>query len=111
MLKYVRQIKSEIYIDFFLVSGHYLFIGMWYIMSNYRGKLPKFVDFDVACVMVLEDHYSQILPITAQEGKIQTEDQFCDPHYYAIYDLSKKENSMSTQLSKLTTFANFECNR
>ena len=83
-------------------------------MPNYIGKLPKFGDFDVACVMVLEDLYSHIMPITAQKGKNQfgvTEDHFCDPRYHAMYDLSKRGNSMSTQMSKLTTFANLKCNR
>lgn len=42
---------------------------MWYILPNYKGKLPKIGDFNVACVMVLEDLYSHIILITAKEGK------------------------------------------
>ncbi len=48
-------------------------------MPNFREKLKKFGDFYVARVMVLEDLYSHIVPITAKEGKIQcgvTEDHF-----------------------------------
>ncbi len=87
---------------------------MWYILPNYKGKHPKIGDFNVACVMVFEDLYSHIILITAKEGKIQsrlTENHFCDSRYHALYDISKKGNSILTQLSKLTTFANFECNR
>ena len=84
------------------------------IMPNYTGKLPKFVVFDVAHVMFLEYQYSHIVPIIAKEGKIQfgvTEDQFCDPQYHPIYDLSKRGTSILSQLSKLMSFANFKSNR
>ena len=74
-------------------------------------KLPKYGDFEVARVMVLEDLYSHIVPITAKEGKIKyglAEDLFCDTRRQIMYDLSKRETSMLTQLSKLTNFSNFE---
>ena len=61
--------------------------------------------------MVLEDQYFLIVSITAKEGQNQfrvTEDQFHDPQYHALYDPSKRGNSMLTQLSKLTTFVSFE---
>ncbi len=64
------------------MSGPCLFIGMWYIRPNNSGKLPKFGDFEVAGVLVLEDLYSHSVPITAKEGKIKfgvTEDHFSNP--------------------------------
>ena len=63
-------------------------------MQNYKGKLPKFGDFDVAHVLVLEDQYSQMVPITAKEGTIQfgvTEDQFCDPRYHPCMVKAREE--------------------
>jgi len=44
---------------------------MWYIRPNYKEKLPRFGEFDIARVLVLEDIYSHIVPITAKEGKIE----------------------------------------
>ncbi len=84
---------------------------MWYIRPNYSGTLPKFGDFEVARTLILEDIYSHIVPITANEGKFLfrlTEDDFCDDRRHVMYDLQKRGNSMLTQLSKLTNFSNFE---
>ncbi len=84
---------------------------MWCIKPNHTGKLPKFSEFDVACVLVLEDLYSHIVPITAKEGKFLfgvTKDHFCNNQRHVMYDLSKRGNFMMTQLSKLTNFSNFE---
>lgn len=84
---------------------------MWSFKSDYTGTLPPCGDFDVSRSFVFQDQYSHIIPITAKEGKIQygpKEDQFCDSRYHAVYDLSKRGNSMLTQLSKLSIFAMFE---
>ncbi len=72
---------------------------MWYIRPNYSGTLPKFGDFEVACILILEDIYSHIVPITAKEGKFlfgETEDDFCYAERYVMYDLRKRRNSMLT---------------
>ncbi len=93
------------------MSGPCLFIGMWYIRPNYSGTLPKFGDFEVARILILEDIYSHIVPITAKEGKFlfgETEDDFCDDRRHVMYDLQKRGNSMLTQLSKLDNFSKFE---
>lgn len=82
---------------------------MWYIKPNYSGKLTKFGEFDRARVLVLEDKYSHIVPITAKEGRIkfgETEDHFCNPTRHVIYDLNKRGNLMLTQLSKMENLSN-----
>jgi len=84
---------------------------MWYIRPDYSGRLPNYGEFDVARVLVLEELYSHIVPITAKEGKIisgATEDHFCHAKRHVLYDLQKRGNSMLTQLSKLDNFLNFE---
>ena len=63
----------------------------------------------MACVLVLEDQYSHIVPFTAKEGKIQfgvTKNQFSDHRYHATYGPSKRGYSMLTQWSKLASSAN-----
>ncbi len=81
-------------------------------MPFHRNVLYKNLgEFDVARVLVLEDLYSHIVPITSKEGKIKygvTEDHFCNTQRHVMYDLSKRGNFMMTQLSKLTNFSNFE---
>ncbi len=63
-------------------------------------------------MLVFEDQYSHIIPITAKEDKTQwgdKEDHFCDRRYHAEYSLSKRAyNSLLKQLLKFTTFAKFE---
>ncbi len=84
---------------------------MWYIRPNYSGTLPKFGDFEVARILVLEDLYFHIVSITAKEGRIKygvKEDHFCHGERHALYSLQKRGNSMLTQLSKLDNFSKFE---
>ena len=80
--------------------------------SDYNGALPLVGDFDVSGMMVFEDQYPYITPITAKEGKTQwglKEDHFCNRKYHVMYGLSKRgDNSMLMQLRKLSTFAKFE---
>ena len=84
---------------------------MWYIRPTFSGKLPKYGEFEVARVLVLEDLYSHIVPITAKEGKIKyglTEEHFCHAERHVLYGLQRRGNSMLTQLSKLDNFSKFE---
>ena len=93
------------------VSGPSLFLGMWYVKPSYDGKLSRSAFFDRARVMVLEDQYSYVTALTAKEGKIRfgaMEDSFCDPRYHAKYCVSRRGDSLLTQLSKLQLFAETE---
>ena len=84
---------------------------MWYIRPDYDEKLPRFGEFDIARVLVLEDVYSHIVPITAKEGKIEygwTEEHFCHAERHVVYSLQPRGNTMLTQLSKLDNFSKFQ---
>lgn len=57
---YVKLMKCKTKLHLSLVSGHCLFIGMWYIIPNYYGILSQFNEVDKIQVIVLNDQYPHI---------------------------------------------------
>lgn len=93
--------------DFSLVSGHYLFIGMWSVLENLQCRLPAYAHFDMCRKMIIDESHRNITVITAKELKLEREEyEFCDFTHHASYDTSRRGKSLVASLRDVPALMN-----